>query len=66
MTVSGMNLTLVKKHVALKSLSTYKGLVIQKQDKGSFVVLVNRNDYIKRMNEVLSDSSKFDKRDINP
>ena len=30
------------------------------------MVLLNRNDYIKQMNEILSDSSKFMKLDIKP
>ena len=48
-----------EEHVALKSLSANNDLIIQKSDKGNPVVLLNRNDYIKRLNEMLSDSSKF-------
>ena len=55
-----------EEHKTLKSLSTNKDLIIQKSDKGNSVVLLNRNDYIKRMNEMLSDSSKFKKLDIKP
>ena len=55
-----------EEHKALKSLSTNKDLIIQKSGKGNSVVLLNRNDYIKRMNEMLSDSSKFKKLDIKP
>ena len=55
-----------EEHKALKSLSANKDLIIQKSDKGNSVVLLNRSDYIKRMNEMLSDSSKFKKLDINP
>ena len=48
-----------EEHVALKGLSTSKDLlIIQKSGKGNSVVLLNRNDYIKRMSEMLSDSSK--------
>ena len=53
-----------EKHVALKSLSANKDLIVQKSDKGNSVVLLNRNDYIKRLNEMLSDSSKFKKLNI--
>ena len=60
-----LNISKVK-HVALKILSTNKYLIIQKLDKGKSVVLLNRNDYIKQMNEMLSDSSKFKKLDIKP
>ena len=30
------------------------------------MVLLNRNDYIKQLNEMLSDSSRFNKLDIKP
>ena len=50
--------------VALKDLSTNKNLIIQKSDKGNSVVLLNRNNYVKRINEMLSDSSKFKKLDL--
>ena len=53
-----------EEHVALKGLSANKDLIIQKSDKGNSVVLLNRNDYIKRLNEMLSDSSKFKKLNI--
>ena len=46
--------------MALKVLSKNKNL-IQKLDKGYSVVLLNRNDYIKQMNGMLPDSSKFKK-----
>ena len=43
----------------LKSLSDNKDLIIQKSDKGNAVVILNRCDYVERMNDLLSDSSKF-------
>ena len=52
--------------MALNDLSANKDLIIQKSDKGNSVVLLNRNDYIKRLNEMLSDSSKFKKLNIKP
>ena len=52
--------------MALKGLYPNKDLIIQKLDKGNSVVLLNRNDYIKRLNEILSDSSKFKKLNIKP
>ena len=55
-----------EEHVALKGLSANKDLVFQKLDKGSTVVLLNGNDYIKQLNELLSDSSKFKKLNIKP
>ena len=53
-----------EEHVALKGLSANNDLIIQKSDKGNSVVLLNRNDYIKRLNEILSDSSKFKKLNV--
>ena len=53
-------------HAALKGLSANNDLIIQESDKGNSVVLLNRNDYIKRLNEMLSDSSKFKKLNIKP
>ena len=55
-----------EEHVALKGLSANNDLIIQKSDKGNSVVLLNRNDYIKRLNEMLSDSSKFKKLNVKP
>ena len=52
-----------EEHVALKGLSTNNDLIIQKSDKGNSVVLLNRND-IKRLNKMLSDSSKFKKLNV--
>ena len=55
-----------EQRLALKGLSTNNDLIIQKSDKGNSVVLLNRNDYIKRLNEILSDSSKFKKLNVKP
>ena len=52
--------------MALKDLYPNKDLIIQKLDKGNSVVLLNRNDYIKRLNKMLSDSSKFKKLNVKP
>ena len=43
-----------------------KALITQKSHKGNSMILLNRNDYIKQRNEMLSDSSKFKKLDIKP
>ena len=55
-----------EEHVALKGLSANKDLIIQKLNKGNSVVLLNRNDYIKRLNKMLSDSSKFKELKLKP
>ena len=51
-------------HMALKDLSANNDLIIQKSDKGNSLVLLNRNDCIKRLNEMLSDFSKFRKLNV--
>ena len=47
--------------MALKGLSTNRDLIIQKSDIGNSTVMLDKNDYIKRMIEMLSDSSIFKK-----
>lgn len=48
-----------EEHVVSKSLSANEELFIQLLDKCYSVVLFNRNNYIKRISEMLSDSRKF-------
>lgn len=48
-----------EEHVVSKSLSANEELFVQLLDKCYSVVLFNRNNYIKRISEMLSDSSKF-------
>ncbi|KAG1682668.1 hypothetical protein GQR58_010742 [Nymphon striatum] len=43
----------------LRSLSTDKSIIISKPDKGRGVVLVNKDTYINRMTDIISDPSKF-------
>ena len=45
--------------IALQNLSKNKNLIIQKSDKGNSVVIVDREDYIKKMNDILNDKKKF-------
>ena len=49
---------------ALKRLSKYKGIVIQKADKGNTVVILDKCSYISAIEEILNDNSKFSKLDI--
>ena len=46
---------------ALKKLSSNEDIIIHKSDKGNSVVIVNREDYLKRMQELVDDTSKFEK-----
>ena len=48
----------------LKSLAKRDDIIIQKADKGNSVVILNKCDYTKRMNETLSDQSTFKKLDV--
>ena len=40
-------------------LAFLKDIIIQKADKGNVIVLVNKSDYILKMESILSDTSKF-------
>ena len=44
---------------ALKSLSKNKNLIIQKLDKGNSIAIIDKSDYLEKMRNILSDSSKF-------
>ena len=46
---------------ALKRLSSNKEIVIHKSDKGNSVVIVNRNDYLNRLQDMVNDVTKFEK-----
>ena len=54
-----------EEHLALKDLIKNKDLDIEKADKDNTVVILNKNDYISRMNVILNDSSKFQKLSID-
>ena len=43
----------------LKKLSKNKAIIICRPDKGRGVVILNRHDYVQKMENILSDSSKF-------
>ena len=51
---------------ALKDLSSYKEIIIQKADKGNSVVILNKCDYLKRMSEMLLDIDKLKKLNVKP
>ena len=42
-----------------------KNLVIQKADKGNTCVIVNKNDYETKIKDILTDSTKFKKLEID-
>ena len=51
---------------ALRSLKADNSIIIQKSDKGNSVVILNKETYIQRMEELLADVSKFEKIPIEP
>ena len=50
-----------KEFIVLQNLSKNKDLIFQKYDKGNSAVIVQRQDYLKKMNDILSDQKKFSK-----
>ena len=48
-----------EQYVALVNLSKNKDISITNPDKGSGVVILNRTDYIKKMEEIVNDTTKF-------
>ena len=44
---------------ALNNLAENKDFVIQKTDKGSYVIILNRSDYISKLSKILENKSKF-------
>ena len=47
--------------IALQNLSKNKDLNIQISEKGNSAVIVQRQDYLKKMNDILRDQKKFSK-----
>ena len=46
---------------ASENLRKNKNIVIQKSDKGNFVVIVDKADYLDKMENLLNDTRKFEK-----
>ena len=51
---------------ALKSLKQDESIIITKPDKGKGVVILDKKDYIDKVNVILTDTTKFVKLDIDP
>ena len=49
---------------ALNNLVKNKDVVIQKADKGNNIVILNRSDYVSKLNQMLEDTSKFKRVNI--
>jgi hypothetical protein len=50
----------------LKTLSKENSIVITRPDKGRGIVILNKHDYIKKMNDILSDTTTFKELDHDP
>ena len=48
-----------EEHSALRELASLDNVVIQKADKGNVIVLLNKTDYVRKMEDILSDTAKF-------
>ena len=48
-----------KERVVLENLSEDKTIINCKPDKGNGVVMMNKDDYVRKMNKILQDSTKF-------
>ena len=47
------------KHRIFKRLANNKDIVILRPDEGSGTVILNREEYIKKLSDIISDTSKF-------
>ena len=56
----------LRKHRILKRLANNKDIVILRPDKGSGTVILNRDEYIKKLSDIISDTSKFKKLSADP
>ena len=56
----------LKKHRIFKRLANNKDIVILRPDKGSATVILNRDDYIKKLSDITGDTSKFKKLCADP
>ena len=62
-TIDSRDFTMHKEYFrAINRLQKNDDIIITKPDKGSGVVLLNKSDYVDKMNEVLDDQSKFKRR----
>lgn len=55
-----------EEYLALQNLAKDKSIVIMKPDKGNGVVLMDKTEYIEKIDVILSDASKFQKVNKEP
>ena len=56
----------LKKHRILKRSVSNKDIVVLRPDEGSGTVVLNRNDYVSKLFDIISDTSKFKKLPADP
>ena len=56
----------LKKHQFLKRLANNKDIGILRPEKGSGTVILNRDEYIKKLSDFISDTPKFKKLSADP
>ena len=56
----------LRKYRILKRLANNKDIVILRPEKGRGTVILNRGDYIKKLSDNISDTSKFKKLSADP
>ena len=57
---------ILRQHRALRNLRKNKDIVVTKADKGNGVVILDRKLYNNAIEEIISDSSKFEKLNEDP
>ena len=57
---------ILRQHRVLRNLRKNKNIVVAKPDKGNGVVILDRKLYNNAIEEIISDSSKFEKLNENP
>ena len=56
----------LKKHKILKSLRESKDILILTPDKGCGTVILDREEYVEKINAIINDTSKFRKLHSDP
>ena len=56
----------IKTQTVLKSIHKHKDIIILKPDKGNVMVVLNRVDYIKGINDIINDRHKFKELSNDP
>ena len=55
-----------EQHKAIRDFTNNKAVIVRKADKSNVFVMMNAQMYLQKIDEILSDSTKFMKIDKNP